>query len=312
MAPSSVAVLVLAAPCPRVPERLLQVRVLRLPPELPLYLAHVRIHLRVVPRPRLLLLHHVYGRARHLLARVDELAHAPPDARPDVVQRRRVGEVRHNGDVGVHEVHHMHVVAHARAVLGREVRAHHFKALDVPEGSVEARAGDAAVVAQVSTGVLAQAPLRVGADDVEVPEDGRLEPRVGVHVVLDHLLGHELGAAVRVYRLRDCLLRYRHGLWAAVRRARAAVHELAHAVPLHGLEHGERVGRYVVVVAVRLGHALADIRDGGKVDHEVHGRARGPEHGVNLGGAPEVQFHETVLAGATEATQDVHGAYVPA
>eukprot|EP00211_Chloroparvula_japonica_P007696 CAMPEP_0119133606 /NCGR_PEP_ID=MMETSP1310-20130426/13462_1 /TAXON_ID=464262 /ORGANISM="Genus nov. species nov., Strain RCC2339" /LENGTH=327 /DNA_ID=CAMNT_0007124305 /DNA_START=146 /DNA_END=1125 /DNA_ORIENTATION=+ len=291
-------------------QALLDVHVLGAPAQLLADLGVVRVHGGVVPRARLRLLRHLDGLARDLLARLHDLPHADARARPDVVQRRRVGQRRHQPHVRVNQVHHVDEVSHAGAVRGGVLGAQDLELGDVAQRGVEARAGDAPLRPELGPRVLPQQPALVAAVDVEIPEDAHAQLRVGGGQVADDVLAHELGGAVGVDGHRRRLLGDGQLRRVAVRRARGRVDEVLHARLAHALHQAQRVGGDVVVVPQRLGHALADVRHGGEVHHEVHRVL--PQHAAHLGLVPQVGALELELVLAGQALEGAHGAQVAA
>eukprot|EP00982_Pelagococcus_subviridis_P007994 30801-Pelagococcus_subviridis.AAC.2 len=194
-----------------------------LPPELFLYQRRVRVRHRVVPRPRLLHLSNREPAAGDFFTRAHELldAHAFPG--PDVIQRGRILQPAHDRDVRVDEVGDVDVIPDARPVVRGVLRPGHDELVSVAQRGVETRGADASVMHQRRRRVLAQAPSRVRAEDVEVSQNRRVEPRVRLRVVSHRVFGVQLASPVRVYRRRGRLLRNGHDVRVPVRRARGGV-----------------------------------------------------------------------------------------
>ena len=123
--------------------------------------------------------------------------------------------------------------------------------------------------------VLAQTPARVRPGHVEVAEGGEREVVAvrALHpgVVEEHLLDHELGAAVGVDRLLPARLRdrdlFRRRL--PVGRAAAGEDDPVHARLVHRLPKAEGACRVAAVVPQRLLDRLPDVGEGSEAHHEV-------------------------------------------
>ncbi len=173
-----------------------------------------------------------------------------------------VGVVQ-RGKVAVGQVQHMDVVAHAGAVRRGVVVAEHGE-LVAPAHCHLGKEGHEVVGRALR--VFAEQAARVGAHRVEVAQRGQRHCRVGCGQVGQHVLHHQLAAAVGTGCGGRCVLAQWHAIRGAVDCGRGAEHQRAHAGFAHGLEQHETALHIVVVVGQRLLHRLAHGLEAGEMD----------------------------------------------
>ena len=141
----------------------------------------------------------VNGFAAGLAESIDHVEHAAADAGAKVVDMDPgfVSQLFHGRDVAIGEVHHVDIIAYAGAILGRVVVTKHGQRVATTNGDL----GD--VRHQVVWDPLRVFPhvaRRVGADRVEVAQQGNAPLRLGFLQVGQDLLYHQLAFAVRALR----------------------------------------------------------------------------------------------------------------
>ena len=201
---------------------------------------------------------------------LDHLQHGEAVAGAEVdrdLARLAVAQGAKRGDVGLRQIDHVDVVAHAGAVPRGVVVAE--------DADLGAQAGgrlghERHEVVRHAAGQFADQPAFVRASRIEVAKDRRLQRAAGRgQQVADHVLHDQLGLAVGVRGTERRVLADRAALGVAVHRGRAAEHEVLAALVLHGLQQRQRAADVVAVVAQRLLHALAHGLERGEVDHRV-------------------------------------------
>src|SRR5699024_3867275 len=167
--------------------------------------------------------------------------------------------------VGVGQVGHVDVVAHARAVGGRPVVAEHLDVIAVSQRHLQHQREEM----RLDLTVLACAPVRAG--HVEVPQAGRGHP-VHDRVGRDGVVDRELSGAVGVGGPGGHVLGDGDLFRLAVRGRCRREHQVVHAGGAHRVEHRQRAGDVALPVLAGPGHGLADQGPGGEVHHAVERR----------------------------------------
>jgi hypothetical protein len=186
----------------------------------------------------------------------------PRDTLSDAAWRASVRAFAHRAQVRVAKVAHMHVVAHAGAVAGREIAAVDLDRL-APAGGRLQHERD-----QVRLGLvaLAEASRRIGAGGVEIAQADRAQAVPGVRGI-EHALDGELGGAVGIDRQQGMRLVDRHGLRLAVDRGARGTHHLPDACRTHRAQQRLGLDHVVALVFPGVGDRLADQAEGGEMDH---------------------------------------------
>ena len=196
-------------------------------------------------------------------------------------------QVVDGGGVPLRQIHHVDVVPHAGAVGGGIIVAEDDQLLANAAGGL----GDEGhQVVGDAVGRFADAARGVGPHGVEVPKEHRGPGGVGLHIVPDDLLAHELGPAIGVGAAHAAGLVEGHGVLRAVNRGGGGEDDPLHTVFAHDLQ--KRHGGQQVVLIVRQGllHALPH----GLEAREVDGAADVvlPEHLVQGRLVPHVDVVE--------------------
>ena len=203
--------------------------------------------------------------ARHLLAHLNDFAHGVAVAVAQVVKS---GLARLQAeDVRLRQVHDVNVIADARAVGRRIVRAENFGLRQLAEHHLQHPRN------QMGFDAVMFAEFFARAGGVEVTEGDELQA-VNFLIPLEDFLEHQLGFAVGIDRALRQILGHRNFVGRAVGGARRAEDEFFHAAFDGGIGQFERVDDVVVKILFRVGHGFADECAGG----EVH-------DGVGLGGS---------------------------
>ena len=141
----------------------------------------------------------VNGFAAGLAESIDYVEHAAADAGAKVVDMHPgfVSQFFHGRDVAIGEVHHMDVIAHAGTIFGRIVVTKNGQRFATANGDL----GDVGhQVVRDPLRVFPHVARRVGADRVEVAQQGNAPLRLGFLQVGQDLLHHQLAFAVRALR----------------------------------------------------------------------------------------------------------------
>lgn len=118
----------------------------------------------------------------------------------------------------------------------------------------------------------------MGADGVEVPQQGHVQGGVGGANVGQDALGKGFGGAIGVGGgAHGEILGDGHSSRVAVDRGGGAEHKVLAAVAAHHVQDHQRAVQVVGVVLDGLGDALAHCLIGGKLDHSVNVRALGKD-----------------------------------
>ena len=157
--------------------------------------------------------------------------------------------------MALRQVHHMDVVAHARAVRRIIVVSKDAYALQLSDGHLR-HVGNQIV--RDSFGILADEAALMGSDGIEVAQKHHLPVVVGHIDILQHLLQHALGLAVgvRAFSLR-ALLRDGHKGRISVYGRRGAEHDVLHAMLSHHIAEHQGSRDIIIVILDGLGHRLA-------------------------------------------------------
>ena len=199
-------------------------------------------------------------------------------------------EVPEDGQMDVGEIGDMDVVAHAGPVRRVVVGAEHGHRI---ARSRRRLAGDLDEVRGTAAG-RTRAPLRVGARDVAVAKRGIAQVMGGRRVV-EHPLGHQLGAAIGVGGRGGGLFRHRRcGRHAAVNAGARCEDEPAHPARDAGLEQRRAHERVVPVVLEGIDDRLRHRDAGGEMDDR--GDAVFGDDGADGAGVPGVALDERHLA----------------
>ena len=186
------------------------------------------------------------------------------------------------------QIHHVDIVPDAGAVVGGIVAAEHMELLQLAHGHL----GDVGhQVVGDAVGVLTDQTGFMGADGVEVAQQGHVHGGVGGAVVGEDPLDKKLGGAVGIGgAAHGEILSNGHGGGVAVHRGGGGEDEVLHAVTAHGVEQHQAVDQVVGIVLQRLADTLAHGLESG----EVH-------HGVNAGILLKQRLH---LVGLTQVRLD--------
>ena len=187
-------------------------------------------------------LHHVEDRVALARAQVEDLGAGMGH------------EIVDGGGVALGQVHDMDVVPDAGAVGGGIVVAEDHQLLADAAGGLGDEGHE---VVGNAVGRLADAARGMGAHGVEVPEEHRGPGGIGLGVVPNDLLTHELGPAVRVGAAHAPGLVEGHGVLRAVDRGGGGEDDLLHVVLPHDFQQGYGGQQVVLIVAEGLLHALA-------------------------------------------------------
>ncbi|MCY1516892.1 hypothetical protein D9M68_515510 [compost metagenome] len=204
--------------------------------------------------------------------------------------QRRVPQGRH---MAFGHVHHVHVVAHARAVVRLVVVAVHD---DVPALAHRDLRDIRHQVVGRSLRVFAQQAALVRADGVEETQARDAPARIGAGEVREHALHHHLGAPVGVDGRVRRAFPYRRARDVAVDRGRGREDQRAHAGALHGTRQREAARHVDVVVAERVAHRAADRLQPRQMQHRVDPVLG--EHAVEHRRVAHVAAHELRLHAA--------------
>ena len=108
------------------------------------------------------------------------------------------------------------------------------------------------------------------ADRIEVAQRDRAEARFGRAQVAQHLLDHQLAAAIGIGRRQRMRLGERQRARLAIDGGRRTEHQPRHALVAHGAQQRNRARDVVVVILERVGHRFADGLAAGQVQHRLH------------------------------------------
>ena len=232
--------------------------------------------------------------AVHFLERLDQFHHGEGGAGADVEDLAVLLHLslEHPGDgedMGLGEVHDVDEVTQAGAVGGGIVVAEDGQALTLADGGLGDEGDE--VVGNAAR-EFADEGARVRADGVEVAQEDALDGAVGgFHGVLEDVLAHGLGVAVRRDgRLAGCLLGHGHLVRLAVHGGGGGEQDVEVSFLLGGLQHVHEAQEVVLVVHEGLLHGFAHGLVGGEVDDGVDGIV--PEYLFHGGFIAEIHFHE--------------------
>ena len=181
--------------------------------------------------------------------------------------------------VALGQVHHMNIIPDAGAVGGIVVVA-----IDVELFQLAHRhLGDIGhQVVGDAVGVLADQAALMGADGIEIPQQGHIQRGVCCAVIGENALLEELGGAVGIGGAAGGeILPDGHGGRVAVHRGGGGKHKVLHTVGPHGLEQVQRADQVVGIVLQRFADALSHGLEPGEVHHGVNLRVLGKE-GLHL------------------------------
>ena len=176
----------------------------------------------------------VNGFAAGLAESIDHVEHAAADAGAKVVDMDPgfVSQFFHGRDVAIGEVHHMDVIAHAGTIFGRIVVTKNGQRFATANGDL----GDVGhQVVRDPLRVFPHVARRMGANRVEVTQQGNAPLRLGFLQVGQDLLHHQFaftvgalrGASREAFDIRDFRL-------VAVDGGGGAKDEVLHARGAHG------------------------------------------------------------------------------
>ena len=204
---------------------------------------------------------------------MDHIEHAVALAGAEVVGVQPGGRsgLFHRLDMAERQIHHVDIVAHARAVRGVIVVAIDAQARQLADGNL----GDVGhQVIGDAVWILADAAAhitrRMRANRVEVAQQDDAPAVVRTVEVAEDLLDHQLGAAIGIGHAADGhILLERGDIVHSVHGGGGAEDDLFTAVVAHGLEQGDGAADVVVEVLERLDDALAHGLEPGEVDDTV-------------------------------------------
>lgn len=195
---------------------------------------------------------------------LDDLEHAVPAPRPQVDGGAvRLRQALERAQVALGEVDHVDVVAHASAVGRGVVAAPDAQAL-APAGGDLGDEGHEVVGDALR--VFADQAAGVGADGVEIAQQCDAPVGLGPVEVAQHVLDHQLAAAVGIGGRERMLLGQRQELGLTIDGGRRAEDQGLDAGGAHGLQQAQAADDVVVVVVERLLRRFADGLEAGKVD----------------------------------------------
>jgi hypothetical protein len=162
--------------------------------------------------------------------------------------------------VRLRQIHDVDVIADARAVRRRIIRAVNLALLRLAERDLEH------VRDEMGFDAMMLAELLARAGGIEVAERDELQP-VQLLIPLEDFLEHQLGFAVRIDRALRQIFGHRHAIRRAVGRAGGAEHEFLHAARHGGIQQVQPVRDIVAKILRWVRHGFADQRVGGEVEN---------------------------------------------
>ena len=207
--------------------------------------------------------------AGDLFEALQHLQHAVtlPGAQVAGEQPGLCGEPLQGLEMATGEVDDVDVVAHAGAVHRGVVGAEDGNLLTAADGDL---GDEGEEVVGNALRVLADTPARVGADGVEVAQDGNAPFRVGGVQVAQHLLDEQLAAPVGVGGAGGEVLADGELRRVAVDRSRGAEDQPLDPDLGHHFAEGGAAGDVVLVVEKGLFDGLAHGLEPGEVHHRLH------------------------------------------
>jgi len=254
---------------------------------------------------------HFYVLAGNAACGVDDLLHreAVAVAQVEGVAVAACGEFVQRQQVGLAQVHDVHIVADAGAIGGVVVAAEDGDVGAAFGGGLQHQ-GD-----EVGFGLVAFAQLAfgVGAGGVEVAQAHGLEAE-GAVVAGQGLFHHPFGNAVGVDGARGVGFVYGHVVGLAEDGGGGREDEALHIVRDHGVEQVEGVAEVVAVVEVGPGHRFGHLDGGGEVHDAGEGVALedfverfavgkvgvdefAADHGITVAGGEVVEGDDLVACG---------------
>ena len=158
------------------------------------------------------------------------------------------------GQVALGQVDNMDVVAHAGAVHGGVVVAKDGQLGQLAAGHL---GNEWHEVVGNACRVFTQHAGSVGANRIEITQQGNPPGRVAAGQVLQYFFQHQFAATVGIGGGEREVLAYRYAVRVAIDSCRGGKHQLMHARFGHALEQYQAAGQVVVVIAQGLGDGFA-------------------------------------------------------
>jgi len=199
-------------------------------------------------------------------AEVDDQRPRPEDA--VVGPRVLTFEVFERRHVSLDQIHHVDVVPDARAIRRRIVVAEDVQAFQSP-------CGDAAHIGHEIVGDalrrLADEAAFMGADGVEVSQEGNFPARIGDEEIAQDLFDHQFAPALGIGRRQGEILADGDGRGIAVNRGGRAENQRFHLMRGHDPAENQGGVQVVVVITEGLRDGFADGLEPREVKHGVDG-----------------------------------------